>query len=54
MMAGIKELVPLISKVAVRFGGGGHVRASGFRRNGLTLDQVRVQLLPVLIKQLDC
>ena len=43
-----------VSKVAVRFGGGGHVRASGFRSNGLTLDQVRAQLLPFLIEQLDC
>ncbi len=43
-----------VSKVAVRFGGGGHVRASGFRRNGLSLDQMRERLLPVLIEQLDC
>ncbi|HEB68847.1 MAG TPA: bifunctional oligoribonuclease/PAP phosphatase NrnA [Desulfobulbus sp.] len=43
-----------VSRVAVRFGGGGHVRASGFRSSGLSLDQVREQLLPVLIEQLDC
>ncbi len=43
-----------VSKVAVRFGGGGHVRASGFRSNGLSLDQVRERLLPALIEQLEC
>ena len=53
MMAGIKELVPLISKVAVRFGGG-HVRAGSFRSSGLSLDQVRELLQPVLVEQLDC
>ncbi len=43
-----------VSKVAVRFGGGGHVRASGFRSRGLSLDQVRERLLPTLVEQLDC
>ena len=42
-----------VSLVAARFGGGGHARASGFQKNGVTVDEVRAQLLPVLIKQLD-
>jgi phosphoesterase RecJ-like protein len=42
-----------VSLVAARFGGGGHARASGFRKNGLTMDEVCAQLLPALIRQLD-
>lgn len=42
-----------VSKVAGRFNGGGHARASGFRRNNVTLDEVRALLLPVIIQHLD-
>ncbi|HHD63487.1 MAG TPA: bifunctional oligoribonuclease/PAP phosphatase NrnA [Desulfobulbaceae bacterium] len=42
-----------VSLVAARFGGGGHALASGFRRDGVTLAQVRSQVLRALITQLD-
>jgi phosphoesterase RecJ-like protein len=42
-----------VALVAAHFGGGGHARASGFRKNDVTVDELRAQLLPVLIRQLD-
>jgi phosphoesterase RecJ-like protein len=42
-----------VSLVAARFGGGGHALASGFRRDGVTLAEVRSQVLRAVITQLD-
>lgn len=42
-----------VSLVAARFGGGGHALASGFRRDGVTLDEVQSQIVQALIAQLD-
>ncbi len=41
-----------VSRVAARFGGGGHRNASGFRVPGHGLDAVRDMLIPVLEKEL--
>ncbi len=41
-----------VSRVAARFGGGGHRNASGFRMAGRSLDEVRDLLVPVLEKEL--
>lgn len=42
-----------VSLIAARFGGGGHARASGFRRNSVNMDEMRELLLPELIRRLD-
>ncbi|RUM36829.1 MAG: bifunctional oligoribonuclease/PAP phosphatase NrnA [Desulfobulbus sp.] len=41
-----------VAKIAKQFGGGGHRNAAGFRRSGMSLDDVRAMLLPVLEKAL--
>ncbi len=41
-----------VSRVAARFGGGGHRNASGFRVSGRSLDAVRDMLIPVLEREL--
>ncbi|HEB49820.1 MAG TPA: bifunctional oligoribonuclease/PAP phosphatase NrnA [Desulfobulbus sp.] len=41
-----------VSRVAARFGGGGHRNASGFRVAGCSLDGVRDMLIPVLEREL--
>ncbi len=41
-----------VSRVAARFGGGGHRNASGFRLPGRSLDEVRDMLVPVLEQEL--
>jgi len=43
-----------VSRVALKFGGGGHARASGFRCRDGGVDQVKERLLPVLIDELGC
>ena len=42
-----------LAVVAAKFGGGGHRNAAGFRMSGLSLEQVRDKLLPVLKQELD-
>lgn len=37
--------VPICAKIAERFGGGGHVYASGFKVRDLTLEEVRTKLI---------
>ena len=42
-----------VSMVAARFGGGGHALASGFRADGISLDDLQNKVLRELLLQLD-
>jgi len=42
-----------VAAVAAGFGGGGHRNAAGFRMRGVTVDQVRDRLVPVLLEALE-
>jgi phosphoesterase RecJ-like protein len=45
--------VPVASKIAERFGGGGHVYAAGFKVRDLTLEEVRTRLQQYTQESLD-
>jgi phosphoesterase RecJ-like protein len=41
-----------IARIAVRFGGGGHRNAAGFRIHGLTIKELKDKLLDLLMTEL--
>lgn len=43
-----------VAEVAKKFGGGGHRNAAGFKRQGVKVDRIRSEILPVLRDALIC